>query len=279
MTSWTWHVLRGGGFKLDGGAMFGIVPKPLWTRLVEPDERNRIPLQQNSLLLETDGRLVVIEVGIGEKMDAKSRDIYAQENRTVVDALREAGRSPEEVSTVVVTHLHFDHAGGLTRLGEGGHAVPTFPNAEVVAQRREWEDALANKSTMHSTYLRDHLDPIADRIRLVDGEAEALPGLRVMPMPGHTWGQQAVLFTDDAGQTVIFPGDVMPTVNHAGLTYNMAYDMLPYENTQRKADLLRRAEAENWTIVLDHEPGDPIVRAEAREDKPGQYRLVSADER
>ena len=263
---------------LDGGAMFGLTPAPLWRRLVTPDERNRIPLQTNCLLLERDGALVLIETGIGDKLSDKLRSIYAQERRTVADAIREVGRDPAGVSTVIVTHLHFDHAGGLTRLGDAGAAIPTFPNAEVVVQRQEWEDALANKSTMHSTYLRDHLDPIADRVRLVDAEAEVLPGISVMPMPGHTWGQQAVRFTDDAGRTVVFPGDVAPTVHHAGLATQMAYDMLPYENMLRKKHLLTTAREQGWLIVLDHEPGDPVVRSAPNPDREGQFRLIAARE-
>lgn len=271
--TWSWRLLRAGSFKLDGGAMFGLTPKPLWEKLVTPDERNRIPLQTNCLLLERDGQLVVIETGIGDKQSEKLRDIYAQERRTVVDALREVGCEPRDVSTVIVSHLHFDHAGGLTTLDSDGRAVPVFANAEVVTQRTEWEDALANKSTMHSTYLRNHLDPIADRVRLVDGDAEVLPGVFVTPMPGHTWGQQAIRFTDNDGRTVVFPADVMPTVNHAGPATQMSYDMLPYENMLRKNALLETAHREKWILVLDHEPGDPIVIAEPHEKREGQHQL------
>lgn len=255
--------------------MFGIVPKPLWSRLAECDERNRITLGQNCLLLEGGGQVVLVEAGIGDKQSDKLRDIYAQERRTVVDALREAGKRPEDVTTVVVTHLHFDHAGGLTRLDEDGRAVPTFPNAEVVTQRTEWEDAMANKSTMHSTYLRDHLDPIADRVRLVEGEADVpgLPGIRVEPSPGHTWGQQSVWFEDDGGRTVVFPGDLVPTVHHAAPTHGMAYDVMPYESMIRKQRFLRRAFDDGLLIVLDHEPGAPVVRAHEREGKAGQFEL------
>jgi len=253
--------------------MFGLMPAPLWRRLVEPDDRNRIPMQTNCLLLEREGKLVLIETGIGDKQSDKLRDIFAQDRRTVADALREVDCDPKDISTVIVTHLHFDHAGGLTTLDSAGVAVPVFPNAEVVTQRQEWADALANKSTMHSTYLRDHLDPIADRVRLIEGDAEALPGLFVTPMPGHTWGQQAVKFADAEGRTIIFPGDVMPTVNHVGPATQMAYDMLPYENMLRKKALLDAAHRDGWILVLDHEPGDPVVAPRPRDDHPGQYTL------
>lgn len=271
---WSWRVLRAGAFKLDGGAMFGLTPRPLWERLVTPDEKHRIPLQTNCLLLENAGKLVLIEAGIGDKLSGKLRAIYDQEPRTVADAIRELGRDPSEVSTVIVTHLHFDHAGGLTRLDESGAAVPVFLNAEVIVQKQEWEDALANKSTMHSTYLRDHLDPIADRLCLIDGEAEVLPGITVWPMPGHTWGQHAVRFRDRSGGTVVFPADVLPTAKHAGPATQMAYDMLPYESMVQKKALLETALKENWTLVLDHDPGNPVVRVEQNPDRPGQHRLA-----
>jgi len=274
---WDWTVLRAGSFRLDGGAMFGLIPRPIWTRLVEPDEKNRIPLQQNCLLLERDGKLVLVECGIGDKFPAKLRGIYAQEERTVVDALRERGCDPADISTVIVTHLHFDHAGGLTRWGADGSTPELcFPNAEVVAQRTEWEDALANKSTMHKTYLPEHLGPIRERVRLVEGAAELLPGIRAVPVPGHTWGQQAVVIDGAGGETVCFPADVMPTANHAGSTFSMAYDVEPYTNMGSKAALLASATDGGWTLVLDHEPGDPVVRASRSEKKPGQFVLERA---
>jgi len=276
--SWSWKLLRAGGFKLDGGAMFGLIPKPIWTRFVEPDEKNRIPLQQNCLLLEKDGKLVLIETGIGDKFPKKLRDIYCQEDRTVVDALREIDCDPKDISTVIVSHLHFDHAGGLTRWGADGETPElNFPNAEVVTQKLEWDDALANKSTMHSTYLREHLDPIRERVRLLEGETGALDGIRVFPTPGHTWGQHGVAFDADDGGVVCFPGDVMPTANHAGMTFNLAYDVEPYTNMGSKKDLFARATEGDWRLALDHEPGNPIVRAAPSSEKPGQFVLTPAE--
>jgi len=257
---------------LDGGAMFGLIPRPVWTRAVEPDERNRIPLQTNCLLLEREGSLAVVECGVGDKLGDKLRDIFAVERRTVADALREIDADPRDVSHVVLTHLHFDHAGGLTTL-EGDRAVPVFPNAEVVVQRREWEDALANRSTMHSTYLRDHLDPVAERVRCVEGACEALPGVRVRPVPGHTFGQQAVLFEDEGGRTIVFPGDLMPTPHHAQSTWGMAYDVMSYETMVQKKRFLADAHEGGWTIVLDHHPGDPVVRTRPHERREGEFTL------
>lgn len=274
---WSWKLLRAGAFRLDGGGMFGVVPKTIWSRFVTADQNNRIPLNTNCLLLDNGQQTVLVETGCGDKWSDKERGFWDLERRTVVDALHEAGTQPEAIDLVVVTHLHFDHAAGLTRLDDAGKPVPTFPNATVVAQQVEWDDALANKSTMSKTYLRSHLDPIEPCLRPVSGRHEILRGLSVWPMVGHTWGQQAVGFDDGRGM-VCFPGDVMPTVNHAGPAFSLGYDMLPYENMRSKAALLEQAAAEGWRLVLDHEPGDPVVTVEPDRDRAGRFELVPVEE-
>ena len=256
--------------------MFGVVPKPIWSALAEPDKSNRIALQTNCLLLDDGSQKVLIETGFGEKWSDKERAIYDLERRTVIDALGEVGCEPEQINFVIVTHLHFDHAGGLTVLDSSGEAIPAFPNAKIITQQAEWDDAQANKSTMTRTYLRTHLDPIADRVQLVDGEKELLPGIVVWPMVGHTWGQQAVRF-DDGNGIVCFPGDVMPTANHVGPSFNMGYDMLPYQNMLSKQALLERARNESWRIVIDHEPGDAVRRVANDPDRPGRFILPNAE--
>ena len=269
---WNWKLLRAGAFRLDGGGMFGVVPKTMWSKLVEADADNRIGMQTNCLLLDNGKTKVLVETGYGDKWTDKERGFWDLQERTVVDALREIGCTPEQIDLVVVTHLHFDHAAALTRLDGDGNTVSTFPVATIVAQRQEWEDALANKSTMSKTYLRSHLDPVADQMQTPDGEHEILPGLSVMPMPGHTWGQHAVRFDDGAG-IVCFPGDVMPTVNHVGPAFSMGYDVLPYVNKQQKAQLLDRASREDWRLVLDHEPGNPVVRVSPDPKRAGRFHL------
>ena len=257
--SWSWQLLRAGAFRLDGGSMFGIIPKTIWSRWAEPDEHNRIPLNANCLLLDNGSQKVLVETGCGDKWSDKERAIYALESRTVMDALAEAGVAPEAISTVIVTHLHFDHAGGLTRLNGNGEAIRVFPNAEIVVQQREWEDALANKSTMKRTYLRNHLDPIRESVRLVDGVAEVLPGIRVEPLPGHTWGIQGVFIDTPEMGTLVFPADMMPTAAHVHPAASMGYDMLPYEAMRTKLAFLQRAAEGSWQLLLGHEPGNPLA--------------------
>jgi len=272
MSGWSWRLLRAGAFKLDAGAMFGLIPKPLWSRRVAPDERNRMPLNTNCLLLERDGHIALIETGLGDKSSDKERDIFAIEARSIVDALHEVDCDPSDIDTVILTHLHFDHAGGVTRLpqqGEKPHgdtgAVRTFPNAEIVVQHQEWEDALAGRSTMHSTYLKEFLEPMREQVRTVEGSEEPLLGVEVRSLPGHTWGHQGVFIEDAKGRTLVFPGDLMPTINHAGLTWNMAYDMLPYENMLQKRAFLSEAVRDGWLLALAHEPGEAIVTVEEGE--------------
>jgi glyoxylase-like metal-dependent hydrolase (beta-lactamase superfamily II) len=214
-----------------------------------------------------------VETGFGGKWNDKERGFYDLEQRTIEDALREIEVEPESITHVIVSHLHFDHAAGLTRTGPGGAPVPTFPHAEVIVQRREWDDALANRSTMTRTYLKSHLKPVADRVRVVDGEIAVLPNVTVWPMPGHTWGQQAVRF-DDAEGTVVFAGDVMPTRHHVHPAFSMGYDMEPYANMQSKRELLARAAGEGWRLVLDHEPGEAVVRVRADADHADRWTLT-----
>lgn len=252
--------------------MFGLIPRTMWEKWTPPDALNRIGLAMNCVLLERGGRAgadtpaerILIETGAGGKWDAKGMAEYEFERqpdgtvRTVEHALAEAGVTPAQITAVVVSHLHFDHAGGLTRWVDGATSL-TFPNARIHVQKQEWDDALANRSTMTRTYLRTHLDPIADRVVLHSGEAEVLPDVRVRPLVGHTWGQQGVLWNDAHG-TLCFPGDLLPTVHHSHPASSLGYDMLPYDTMLTKRALLKEAEAGGWRLVLDHEPGPCTVR-------------------
>jgi glyoxylase-like metal-dependent hydrolase (beta-lactamase superfamily II) len=301
-----WRLLAAGPIWLDGGSMFGVVPRAVWAKAVPPDAANRIPAAHNCLLLTAAaGDHVLVEAGSGDTFDAKTQAIFGLADRTVTDAVAEVAEVAN-VRHTIVSHLHFDHARGLVRRprpGETPHwtdpatglsVVRSFGDAAVIVQRREWHDALANTSVMTRTYLRDHLDPLAGHVRLVDSPppvpaglvpprdalpetaledrlTEVLPGIFTFLVPGHTWGQQAVLFTDDAGRTVVFTPDLMPTVHHVGAAYSLAYDVEPYTTMLTKRWFLAEAERRDWLLVLDHEPATPCVRVRA--DGRGWWRL------
>ncbi|MEM8757663.1 MAG: MBL fold metallo-hydrolase [Planctomycetota bacterium] len=312
-TRYQWTLLRAGRFLLDGGGMFGVIPRSVWTRFATPDEHNRIELHHNCLLLKGGGRTILIEAGTGDKLDSKMAGIFGLDGTTVESAVTDAGTDPEEITLAVISHLHFDHAGGLTRRaresetpdwtaapgeasGDQNELKLTFPNAQIVVQKREWTDAINNDAVMTKTYYRDHLLPLdavplgpeRPRVRLIESpipfpadhtphrnehpkapvhnrRTEIAPGLYVFLVPGHTWGQQAVMFEDDQGRTVVFTPDVMPTRWHAGQAYSLSYDIEPYTSMVSKRWLLTAAAAGGWHLLLDHEPGDPLATVDHNE--------------
>ncbi len=245
---WDWKLLDAGRFALDGGSMFGVVPKVLWSKLVEPDTQNRIPEACNCILLEKENKRVLIETGYGGGWSEKEVDMFGMNGVTILDALEEHDIEPASIDCVILSHLHFDHAAGIKLL----------PNAKVIVQKQEWEDANNNRSTMSRTYLPRVLDSIRPRIKVVDGNTKVFDDIQLTPRIGHTWGLQSIEFQDAKG-TVCFCSDVMPTCNHVGLAYSMGYDMLPWDNAQTKSDLLEQARIENWRLVLYHEPDTPVV--------------------
>lgn len=275
---WNTSILQAGSFRLDGGSMFGIIPKAIWRTWSEPDESNRIDLQCNIVLLDDGEHRVLVECGYGEKWSAKDRSIFAMEDRTAIDALAEAGVAPEEITHVILTHLHFDHAGALTRwadpnAGDEGGFVPGFPNARILVQKSEWEDACSNRSTMTRTYLRSHLEPITERVTTLDGTCEPLPGIRVGPMPGHTWGQQSVSWSD-TDRAFVFAGDVCPTRAHAHPSASMAYDVEPWTNMNSKIELLKACHGDDRHMVLGHDPKEPLVRVVEDANRRNSFTLV-----
>jgi glyoxylase-like metal-dependent hydrolase (beta-lactamase superfamily II) len=252
------RALLDGYFALDGGAMFGVVPRPIWEKTNPPDERNRIRLALRTLLIRAPGRNILVDTGIGEKFSAKHADIYGIDHSrgTVVDALAaEAGLAPSDVTDVVVTHLHFDHAGGATRRDAGGGLAPTFPRARIWIQRANWEWAVAPNEREKASYLAENFRPLeaAGQIELLDGEAEIAPGVSVLVSDGHTRGQQLVRVSS-GGRTLLYPGDLVPTASHLKLPYTMAYDIDPLSVMREKKDLLSRAAREGWVVCFEHDP-------------------------
>ena len=249
--------LDAGRFRLDGGTMFGVVPRSIWEKKIPPDGRNRIQLGLNCLLVETPTETVLVETGIGAaKLSPKYRDVYgADPSRGVIDALTEAGVAPEAVDRVVLTHLHMDHAGGTTVRTDDGY-VPAFPNARYVIQRQEWEDALgADRQTVRGYNAAPDLVPLerAGVLELVEGDAEVCPGVRTILTPGHTRAHQSVLI-HSGGETVCFIGDLVPTRHHVHPVYIMAFDLYPRQTFKVRQRVLKRAAGEGWLMAWPHDP-------------------------
>ncbi|HET7024788.1 MAG TPA: MBL fold metallo-hydrolase [Gemmatimonadales bacterium] len=286
----TCHTLEAGLQHLDGGAMFGVVPKTLWTRRIPADDRNRIPLAMRCLLIEHSAGLILVDTGLGNKEDPKFQDIYGIQNAgtkgptQLEDALAELGRRPEEIDWVVNTHLHFDHAGGNTS-AEGrrdagaqemksGAARPSgspplrlsFPNATYVVQRGELEFARHTNERTRASYLPPNFDPVdqAGRWKLLDGPGEIFPGVSARLTPGHVPFHQSIVIKD-AGDTAIFLGDVMPTSAHLPLAWIMGYDLEPLRTLESKRALLAQAGAEGWMFIFEHDATVARGRAKAGE--------------
>jgi glyoxylase-like metal-dependent hydrolase (beta-lactamase superfamily II) len=264
--------LNGGNFRLDGGAMHGVVPKTLWSKLVSCDPLNRCEYSTRCLLVETAGRRVLVETGNGDKFPAKLKDIYGiDHDRAIGDALREAGLSADDIDTVVMSHLHFDHSGGTTRRTSADRFVPVFKRARHVVQRREWEDATHPHERNRASYLQENIGPLGEAglVELVDGEVEIAPGVRVLPTPGHTAGHQSVLLGPADGPKALFLGDVVPTSVHVKLPWVMSYDLEPAVTVETKRALFSRVVAEDWLVVWGHDKDHAAGRVGV--DKDGGF--------
>ncbi len=265
--AWTVHAIQAGGQALDGGAMFGVVPKPLWERRIPADARNRIPLGMRCLLIEHEVGLVLIDNGAGNKETPKFLDIYGIDNagaggRTLLeDGLRSLGHGPEDIVLMIDTHLHFDHAGGNTFRDAAGHIVPTFPRARYVVQRGEYAWALHTNERTAASYFPPNFEPVreAGLLDLVEGDREIVPGISVIRTPGHTPHHQSVLL-ESKGEMAFYLGDLVPTAAHLPLPWIMGYDVEPLVTLETKRTYLRRAADENWLLVFEHDAVVPWGR-------------------
>jgi glyoxylase-like metal-dependent hydrolase (beta-lactamase superfamily II) len=255
------HAIQAGGQKLDGGAMFGVVPKPLWERRIPADERNRIQLGMRCLLIEHDIGLVLIDNGVGNKESAKFIDIYGIENQSgttpaatrLEEGFAALGFSTSDVALVIDSHLHFDHAGGNTRKA-GDRIELTFPNARYVVQQGEYHYATHTNERTAGSYFPHNFVPVAEagRFDFVDGEREVAKGLTLIPTPGHTPHHQGILI-DGVGERAFFLADLAPTVAHLPLPWIMGYDVEPLRTLESRRAIYRRAAEENWLLVFEHD--------------------------
>ncbi len=258
---WRIHAIQAGGQKLDGGAMFGVVPKPLWERRNSPDDRNRIQLGMRCLLVEHPIGPVLIDTGAGNKENDRFHEIYGVENRGALrptlleDGLERLGVRAEDVVLVINSHLHFDHAGGNTTRDPDGTIRATFPNARYLVQRGEYEYATHTNERTAGSYFAHNFVPLANagQFDFLDGECQVLPGIRALPTPGHTPHHQGLLL-ESAGELAFYVADLVPTTAHLPLPWIMGYDVEPLVTLETKRRILRRAVDEDWLVVFEHDP-------------------------
>lgn len=247
--------LTDGTFRLDGGAMFGVVPKTLWSARTSADELNRIPLSLTPLLVRTAGRTVLIDAGIGDKLSRKAIDIYGVDRSVNLNhALTAEGLAPDDIDVVLATHLHFDHAGGFTTMVDGV-ARPRFRRARHLIRRGEWDDALNPNERSRASYMPENYVPLAEAglVDFIEQDGEVLPGISVWRTGGHTRHHQIVRF-DSAGQTGLYLADLIPTAAHLPEAWIMGYDMYPMETLAAKKHWLQRATEGEYVIFFEHDP-------------------------
>jgi glyoxylase-like metal-dependent hydrolase (beta-lactamase superfamily II) len=250
------HSIETGRLGLDGGAMFGSVPKPLWAKANPADERNRITLAARSLLLVGHHRKILVDNGCGTKLTPKLTDIYRLDTGQfeLHRSLQRAGVPAEGITDVILTHLHWDHAGGSTVV-ENGELRPTFPNARYYVQKAHWDWAMQPTEKDRASFMPDDFMPLQERgvLEFVDGERELFPGISLLIVNGHTTAQQLPLISDGT-TTLLFSCDLIPTTSHIPLPYIMGYDLRPLTTLEDKRRILARACDEQWVLFFQHDP-------------------------
>ena len=247
--------LLDGTFRVDGGAMFGVVPRTLWAAKAAPDHENRVTLALNCYLVRTPEATVLLDTGVGPDIGRRHTDFYSFDRRPgLLESLAGLGLKPEAIDIVVNSHLHFDHCGGDTLKTSGGAWVPAFPRARYIVQRGEWEQAMNPVGRDKPSYLPARLKPLAEsgRLSLIDGDVPIVPGLEAVLVAGHTAFHQGVRATS-SGRTFFYAADAVPTAAHIGLDYIMSYDLYPVDTFETKKALLERAEAGAWVIGFSHD--------------------------
>ena len=253
MLSTAVKVISDGIIKIDGGSMFGPVPKMAWENSVVTDRKNRIILGLNCLLLQVCGKYILVDTGVGSKDVDNDRETLGIVPSRLLKGLKSLGLSPKDIHAVILTHLHSDHSGGCTRLDRAGNIVPTFPNAIHYVQTTCWDEACHPNERCHITHRADNFLPIEERgqLELLDGDTELFPGLNVVVTDGHAKGHQMVMF-NHGGERIVFLGDIVPTAHHLNLPVISAFDVSPEVTLEQKRDILVQAERQGWLLVFSH---------------------------
>ncbi len=262
-----------GRFRLDGGAMFGVVPKVIWEKCCAADDLNRIPLSLTCLLIRAHGKSILVDTGLGSKEGDKFQRMFAVDRTpTLLESLNRLGLGREDIDMVINTHLHFDHAGGNTMIETNGTITPSFPKAQYFVQHGEYEDAARANERTKASYRRDNFTSIAhvNQWEFLHGDTEVLPGITAVVTAGHTRCHQGVKIESE-GKTAFFLGDLIPTVSHLPLPFIMGYDLFPIQTLETKRWVLDRAFEQQWLLLFEH---DPLVQAgHVRKDPEGKYFL------
>ena len=266
------YTIECGRFRLDGGAMFGVVPKPLWSRQIEADEKNRIPMAMRCLLItsENTGKTYLVDNGCGTKFDEKFESIYAldYDHSNLLDSLSYHGFEPEDITDLILSHLHFDHCGGTTYYDESGNIRHTFPNAKYHVPKKHWETANNPNAREKASFFEENIKPMKDsgRLNLVEEGHRYEEGLSALPVNGHTISQQLPKVEAD-GKVLVFAADLLPTHVHVPLPWVMGYDMRPVKTLEEKEQILNKAVEDNWYFFLEHDADKEIITVGKEEGK------------
>jgi glyoxylase-like metal-dependent hydrolase (beta-lactamase superfamily II) len=271
------QIVSGGNFRMDGGTVFGVVPKVLWSRVLEADEKNNVAQATNCLLIDTGRQKLLVDTGYGSKLSDKQRaHLDIPPGNPLLESLTRLALEPSDIDVVILSHLHFDHAGGATLVDDRGDVVPAFPNAQYIVQQQEWAIATADLPEVRGAYAVENFQPLADsgRLVLVDGSTEITPGINVILTGGHTPGHQ-VIQVNSQGHGAIYMGDLCPTSSHLRVCWETAFDLDVLTSRRKKFELLGEIADHDVTVFFDHDPH--VTHARIRRDEDRDFVVASGD--